>query len=391
MLHKLVIPGGQTSGMSTLLKWNKNPGDEVVKWDVIAEVETDKTVLEIECPVRKGIFLGGYFEEGDVIPAGTIIGSIGDIDDKLPPQEGETTQDVAAEIKPDLPAKEEQESQTSNTPSQVAVKATPGARRLAKENKVNLEDIPLSSGVINEDIVRAFISSSHTSTAAGLTEMPVDQHVVAEALVNSLNQTAQYNQAFKVDATNCLNALHWLNAGKEKADRITLNDLVIKAASIAIGEYPLVNHLYSEEGLKKRETINFGLAVSVDNSLIVPVVKNVGQKSVQQIAKENKENIASVRTGKYDRTILADGTITLSGVGNLGVYHSVAILNTGESCILVVNSIMDDLKMENGEVIAYKSFLLSGTFDHRLINGAYAAQFMGRVKNLLEETESLLV
>ncbi len=392
MLHKLVIPGGQTSGQSTLAKWNKNPGDEVVKWDVIAEVETDKTVLDIECPVRKGIFLGGYFAEGDVISAGTVIGYIGDVEDELPPKEGSAAKETIEEVKEMAnPLPEEQESQIASSLPEATIKATPGAKRLAKANNINLEEIKSSAPVINEDDVKAFINDPHINTVPGAMEMPLGQKEVAAALMSSLTQTAQYNITFKVDATICLNALKWINSGKNKSERITLNDLVMKAACVAIEEYPLINQFYSPEGVTRNKSINFGFAISVGSSLIVPVLKNAGGKSIWQIAKGNKENIALVRSGKYDHSMIVGGTITLSGVGNLGVYHSVAILNSRESCILVVNAVLDDVKIENGEIVAYKSFLLTGTFDHRLINGGYAAQFMGKVKELLEETEPLLV
>jgi pyruvate dehydrogenase E2 component (dihydrolipoamide acetyltransferase) len=170
-----------------------------------------------------------------------------------------------------------------------------------------------------------------------------------------------------------------------KGIKFGYNDIIAKCLAIAAGDYPLVNASFTDKGIRVFRSVNIGLAVSLEQGLVVPVVCDVRGKDIASLAEANAANIAQVRTGKFDPKILENGTFTISNIGKYPITRFTAILNPPQSCILAVSSIQSRGVWVNGHFREQPTAAITGTFDHRVIDGRYGAEFLTGLKQLLEQ------
>lgn len=215
---------------------------------------------------------------------------------------------------------------------------------------------------------------------------------IARRMMESVSVAPCYNISIEIDMTRAI-ALHqeFNDHIKERGFKISFNDIMMKCASKAIEKNRMINSSYGEDEIKVYHDVNFGLAVGLENGLVVPVVRHTNRKPITDIAKENSENIAKARSGKLQAAQMSGGTITLSSLGSFGIDSFTAIINQPESCILAVGSIIDKPVVQNGEIVSKPMMNITATFDHRVIDGAAGAAFLRDVKALLEKPNLLLM
>lgn len=190
--------------------------------------------------------------------------------------------------------------------------------------------------------------------------------------------------------TQCMAFRRLVNSAKDER-KVSYNDILFKCMEAAIRAYPYVNTSYSDEGILLHKDVNIGLAVSVEGGLVVPVVQRVQEKSISEIAACNRENIGKARDGNLSLEEMSGGTITLSNLGMYPITQFTAIINPPEVCILAVGEIEEKPVFADGTWRAVPVMKLTGSFDHRIVDGAYAAGFLGELKRIIENPALALV
>jgi pyruvate dehydrogenase E2 component (dihydrolipoamide acetyltransferase) len=173
--------------------------------------------------------------------------------------------------------------------------------------------------------------------------------------------------------------------------KITYNDFLMKIAAKAIELFPLINSSYQEEKIKIFKDVNFGLAVGLENGLIVPVVKQVNKKSLTEISIANTRNIAAAKNHKLQEQDITGGTITLSNLGMYGINNFTAIINQPESCILAVGGIIQKPVVKDQQIVVREMMNITGSFDHRIIDGTLGAAFLNKVKEIIQNPYLILI
>ena len=199
-----------------------------------------------------------------------------------------------------------------------------------------------------------------------------------------------FTAEIEVDMSACIRLRADFNQFAEGA-KLSYHDIIAKAVAIAVGGYPLVNASFADTEIKVFRAVNIGVAVSLEQGLVVPVVCGVRAKNIAALARENASNIAQVRTGKFDSRILENGTFTISNLGKYPISRFTAILNPPQSSILAVGSIQHRPVWTTGQWREQAIANLTGTFDHRVVDGSYGAEFLTRLKELLEHPHILLL
>lgn len=375
----IVMPKlGLTMQEGTLTKWLKKVGDKVTKGEGVAEVTTEKITNVVESPAD-GILGKILVSEGDVVPVSTPIGIILAEGEKLPVED-------ATEI-----------DTTGTTKSQERfVKATPLARKIAKENNVDLSLIAGTGpgGRITEKDVRKYIENKinvkKESPAVveedtdSVKRIPMDnmRRVIAERMKNSWNNAPHVTENIKVDVTELVKFREELN--KFANEKFTYTDLIAKACVLAIKRNPVINWSIEGDYIIQHEMINLGIAVALENGLIVPVIKDAGSKSLTEISKMIKDLSSRARENRLSPEEIKGGTFTITNLGMYGIDSFTPIINPPESAILGVNRIYKEPAVVGDSICIRQVMMLSLSFDHRLIDGATAAKFLMDLKRILE-------
>ncbi|MGI1690941.1 dihydrolipoamide acetyltransferase family protein [Thermoanaerobacter uzonensis] len=362
-------------------RWLKKVGDIVKKGEEIVEVSTDKITNVVESPAD-GILAKILVNEGEIVPVATPIGII--------TAEGEKLEEV-----------EKSEEKF--------IKATPVAKRLAKENNIDLSLITGKGpgGRITEEDVKKFISEQKVKTEEEgpkkevaviegqalekVERMPMDniRKTISQRMKKSWSEIPHVTEDIKVDVTELVNLRENLNHISD--NKFTYTDLIAKACVIAIKKNPVVNWSVEDEYIIKNSAINLGIAVALDNGLIVPVVKEADKKSLLELSKNINELSERARSNKITPDEIIGSTFTITNLGMYEIDSFTPIINLPESAILGVNKIYKEpVVLDNNIVIRY-IMKLSLSFDHRLIDGATAAKFLLDLKKTLENPLSLLI
>jgi len=427
---KIPIPD-QTTEEVRVVTWCKAIGDTVQKGDVLLEIETDKAVMEVES-AGEGVLLQQLVVVDDMVPVGEIIGFIG-----AEGTEVETQPAAATKAPEEKPAQETSEGykikKTAITPlaRKIAEKtglnldtiegtgahgkilrkdlqaapagtslhegrlfASPNAKRLAKELAVDIYSISgtgPNGRVIGEDVI-GYAKNKPTmdqtpaqgqpqpGTEVELTKM---RRAIGINLQNSFRDTPHFNVTMSIDMTRAMKFRAGINKGKEKPDKVSVNDLVVKACSLALRKYPAVNSKFLKDSIRYEADVNIGIATAVDAGLIVPVVLNTDKLNWKQLAAETKSVVARARGGKL--VGLGKGTFTVSNLGMFGVDEFTAIINPPEAAILAVGGLKEEVVAENGMIGIKPMMKVTLCSDHRVVDGALAAQFLRCIKLYLEE------
>ena len=415
MLTKITMPsGGTNTDQLRVVSWKKQEGDAVKRGDILLEVETDKAMLEVES-FAKGTLLKRLVEEGSFGTVGEVIAYIGEPGDlkdleaesasSKPAPCGTSTAGDQDDSTPIGSATRALESETTQTPPQVdssnrGVKATPAAKKEVRDRGLDLAEVHRSVGkeILRRSDVAQFASVSAgysptqaTGDATDFTLVPLTpmRRIIAERM-RAGSSVPTFTAEIEVDMTGCIQLRSDLNE-HSKGRRFGYHDIIAKCAAIAVENYPLVNASFTDQGIRVFRSVNVGIAVSLEQGLVVPVVCDVRRMDIASLAKANAANIAQVRTGKFDRKLLENGTLTISNLGMYPITRFTAILNPPQSCILAVSSIQSRGVWADGQLREQPTAAITGTFDHRVVDGKYGAEFLTHLKELLEHPHSLFV
>ena len=394
-----------------IAKWLKAEGDKIEKGEPIAEIETDKSTVEVESPTS-GTVLKLLIAEGDEVPCGTPAAAIGEPGMTIPaaaapaPKAPETVSTPAPTAQqPAAPAPRPAAAAAAKPVSAAVVntgriRVSPRARRLAEKNGVDLRCVPGSSfgGRIVEQDVRDFMARPAAAQSVvrvseeTVTPLAGIRKVVAKRMSQSLSEMAQTNTRMDVDMTNMIAFRSQLNA-KYAADgvKVSFVDLLIAACSKALLAHPDANASLLPDGIHRRNFVNVGVAVDTERGLVVPVLKDADILSIADISRQNRALIDKARTGALTPDDMSGGTFTISNLGMYEVDSFTAIVNPPETCILAVSRTVDRPVVVNGQIVIRPMMNLCLSYDHRVLDGAPAARFLQEIKHNIENPVWLLL
>jgi pyruvate dehydrogenase E2 component (dihydrolipoamide acetyltransferase) len=399
----------------SIVKWLKAEGDAVEKGEALAEIETDKACVEVESPAG-GVVLKYLYAEGESLPCGTPIAVIGQAGEALPPIPGGPEAVSAPEQTPvpetpapAAPAPAASATTVSVPAAPVSVTAagpgekrrsSPRARRLAEQNQVDLSRVSGTgpAGRIIERDVRAYLAqgSSRSSPVRRRTETVAPlkgiRKITAARMRQSLSEMAQTNHRMDVDMSSLIAFRRQLNARLEKDGvKVSFVTLLTAVCAKALTDYPMANASLREDGLHTMNYVNIGIAVATDRGLVVPVIQDADILTIPELVQRERDLIDKARRGALQPDEMSGGTFTISNLGMYGVDSFTAIVNPPETCILAVGQIADRVVAENGQPVVRPMMTLSLSYDHRVLDGAPAAEFLQAIKRYMENPVWLLL
>jgi pyruvate dehydrogenase E2 component (dihydrolipoamide acetyltransferase) len=402
-----------------LTRWLKNVGDPVHRGDVLAEIETDKATMDLEA-FEEGVLEQQLVSAGTVVPIGQAVAVIGD-GSKTPAAPAETAPEEEPKAAPAKPAAKEAAEAESAAPSKerearpepVAEAATaasgpsrtsPLARKIAREHGIDLatvEGTGPQGRIVRADIEDAIAQAPKAGEPATQAAQPAKPLPVAagdeEVAINNIRRvTARRlteSQAVPhffltnvVDAERLIAFRAEVNSGLSGAGiKVSINDLLVRAAAIALRAHPEVNSSWGGDKLIRRGRVNIGIAVALPDGLIVPVVTDADSKSLSEIATTTVALAEKARAGKLKLDEMSGGTFTISNLGMFGIDEFTAVINPPEAAILAVGAAVPVPELRNGELVAVPKMKITLTVDHRVLDGAMAAAFLRDLKGILEE------
>lgn len=401
--------------------WNFKVGDEIKSDDSIADVETDKATMEVTA-YADGTLLYIGLEKGEAAKVNDLIAIVGpkgtDITPLLKKKDSSKKSTAKAETTPEsskedsAPVKENQESSTSASDDS-RIKASPLARKMAKEKGIDLSDVKGSAEggrIVKRDIEGYTPSEKAATTAAPTTEKeettisipqyigeekyiekPVSQmrKTIAKRLSESLFTAPHFYLTVKVDMDNAMAARKKIN--ETAPIKISFNDIVVKAVAIALKQHPNINSSWRGDKIRYNEHVNIGVAIAVEDGLLVPVVRFADGKSLSHISAEVKDFAQRAKTKKLQPADWEGSTFTVSNLGMFGIDQFTAIINSPDACILAVGGIQEVPVVKNGAVVPGNIMKLTLSCDHRAVDGATGAAFLQTLKSLIEEPVRLLI
>lgn len=354
----------------TVVQWFKNEGDSVQKGEPLVEVLSEKVTYDVEAP-ESGILRKILSVEGSSVPVDQAIGVIAAADEPI--AEISITEPKQAHIAEEPP--------TTLPESEVAerVPASPAAKRLAREMGVDLSQVAGTGpeGRIVEDDVRRF--SEHAAAIPKIREIiPLSgiRKTTAERLALSARTAPHSTVVMEVDMSNAMK-LH-------QQMQVSYTDILVKVVAEALDQHRLLNATLDGEQIKVFEDINLGVAVATENGLVVPVIRDANKKSLHEVSTISKELVSKAKEGKLSRQDLTGGTFTITNLGMHDVDVFFPIINPPETAILGVGRVIEKPVAVDGEVMVRPRMQLSLTYDHRVVDGAPAAEFLKTVKQTLE-------
>ncbi|MBO9616221.1 MAG: pyruvate dehydrogenase complex dihydrolipoamide acetyltransferase [Dyadobacter sp.] len=407
----------------TLVSWQKKVGDKVKSGDILAEVETDKATMELEA-YEDGTLLYVGIKEGDAVPVDAIIAVIGEegsnVEALLARENGEAPAETAAAPAQaaSTPAVNGSEKAVSVADSNERVKASPLAKRLADEKGINLSEVSGSGDngrIVKRDVdefkpaaqaapaaapaaqpapaAKAEAAPAQAAPANGdFVDTPVSQmrKTIARRLSESLFTAPHFYVTMEINMDKAMALRPQLN--EVATAKISFNDMVIKACAVALKQHPAVNSAWLGDKIRKYNYVNIGVAVAVDEGLLVPVIREADKKTLSAISGEVKDLAGKAKDKKLQPKDWEGNTFSVSNLGMFGVDEFTAIINPPDSCILAIGAIKKVAAFkEDGTVYPTNIMKVTLSADHRVVDGATAAQFLLTVKKLLEEPMSMLV
>ena len=429
-----------------LLRWIKGPGDTVRKGEPIAEIETDKVTIELEAPAS-GVLSAVSAQEGDVVPVGHTIAQIAaptEVASTLSPQgrgqgegpKGEGPEAPAPDSRPkasplarkiaeehgvdlarvktasgkiekaDVLAFVESQrvvAAPTNGSAGRLVAASPKARRLAAERGIDLRALKGSGpggAVLTLDVPAATVPSTTPPLTTGPLTLPSPQRgegggvgtvwrIMAERMTASWTSAPHF---YLVREVNVTRLVAWLpKARKQTGAHVTYTDLLVKLVAATLAQHPRVNVSWKDGTLERHADINIGLAVALEDGLVVPVLHKADALGLKEIATRREDLVARAQSGKLRPADIQGGVFTISNLGMYGVDAFSAIVNPPQAAILAVGRITDRVVPVNGQPAVQPTMVLTLSCDHRALDGARGAQFLGALADLVEEPLALLV
>jgi pyruvate dehydrogenase E2 component (dihydrolipoamide acetyltransferase) len=430
---------GQTVEESTIVKWHKQVGDPVAKGDVLFEIETDKAVLEVES-FFDGTLLAIVVKEGETVPVTAPVAFVGEPGEKIPAVTPPAAKPKPAPAAPapapgaPAPAAAASTEAVAATPAAVTPAVapppqpqrrafSPRARRLLKETPIDPAAVPSSGARVTEKDVLAYLETSgyrklrltpaarelalrekinvleveaDTDGRIGVTEIqtaiaekprPLStmRQVIARRMLQSTTGIPHFYVTVPVDVTDLL---EWRKELKQAGMNYSVTDFIIKAVALVLREFPVVNSATDGKTISRRTRINIGMAVSLPDGLVVPVIRGADHLDLPQLHARIVELAGRARDGKLAPDDMTGGTFTVSNMGMLDVENFTAIINPGESGILAVSSVRPQPAVYEGAIVVRSLMKITLSSDHRVVDGAMAAQFVNKIRSRIEDLEA---
>ena len=419
MAIKIEMPKlSDTMEEGVISKWNVNEGDEVSAGDIIAEVETDKATMDEEV-YDAGTVLRIVPGEGDAVPLGGLIAIIGEADEDISSLLEDTitaTADSTPTSKQDKATINEETVDTSvyvvaSSSDDGRIKASPLAKKIAADKGVDLNSI-VGSGpdgrIVKKDVETAQSITTSTLTRPG-TPAPIPESitksfsslaseevkvsqmrkVIAKRLSESKFSNPHFYETIDIDMKAAIEARMQL---KDKMDiKVSFNDIIVKASAIALSRHQAINSSWMGDTIIEHGDVHIAVAVAIEEGLMTPVLRHVDQKGLIQISSETRELAGMARDRKLASEQMEGSTFTISNLGMFGIEEFTAIINPPNACILAVGSIRDVPVIENGAVVPGKRMKVTLSSDHRIVDGAKAADFLNTLRSLIENPLSMLL
>jgi len=401
----------------TVAKWHKKVGDQIKEGDLLAEIETDKATMEFESfPGQEGELLYIGVEEGKNAPVDQVLAIIGkkgeDIEalkkggeapstkkeEKAEPKKEETK---APEAKSTEATKEEPKTaapQATVANADSRIKASPLAKKLAEEKGIDINHVSGSGD--GGRIVKRDVDSYKPSTSAARQPQLTGEQTFEEVTVNNMRKTIARRLAeskfsaphfyltMEINMDKAIEARKSINESNDA--KISFNDFVVKATAMALRKHPKVNASWLGDTIRYYNYVNIGIAVAVEDGLLVPVVRNTDMKGLLQISQEVKDFAGKAKDKKLQPQDWEGNTFTISNLGMFGIEEFTAIINPPDACILAVGGIKQTPVVKNGQIVVGNIMKVTLSCDHRVVDGATGAAFLQSVKANLENPVNML-
>ena len=400
----------------TLVRWVKTEGDEINKGDVLAEIETDKATVEVESSAS-GIVLKHLVDEGAIVPVSTpiaVVGAEGEEVNVEPSADSGQQAAPAEEAAPSLPSTPEPAPAKSEivNPQSSIVKASPLAKKIARDKNVDLGNVQGTGPggrIVRRDIEEALAGGSQTtddrpqpvvSRPSSAVVVPhADETVpltklrqaIGRRLVEVKQQVPHFYVTHEYKMEAVMEMRKQINGMLPEGEKLSVNDFLVKAVALALREFPNLNASLDGDKVIRHGAVNVGNAVAVEGGLLTVVCKDADQKSLRQISLEVKSMATRVRAGKVKPDDIEGSTFSISNLGMYDVEDFIAIINPPEAAILAVGSAREVPVVEDGEIKPGWRMKATISVDHRVSDGAEAAQFMQALAKYLEEPLRLMV
>ena len=402
---------GQGMESGTVVRWLKQEGDRVEKGEPLYEVDTEKVTQEVEADAS-GVLLKISVEEGEV-PVGKTVAVIGEEGEDVPEAEPEAESQVDEEPQEQgsrAPARDEErergreaeaaveiapaDAQPQPSTTDGRVKASPLARRIARERGIDLAQLRGTGPdgrIVAEDVERAEAAPKPVAAPAAVAGEPEVEPLtsIRKTIARRLTKAWEapvFQISMSADMTRAQELRERLvELTREGETKPTISDLITKASAAALLRHPQVNAHYENETLTRFPTANVGMAVATDRGLLVPVIRSAERLTLAEIAAARADLVERSRSGKLQQTDLEDGTFTVSNLGMYGIEHFIAVLNPPQVAILAVGAIEEKPVVLDGDFDVKPMMSLTLTADHRALDGSVAAEFLGTVRSFLEE------
>jgi pyruvate dehydrogenase E2 component (dihydrolipoamide acetyltransferase) len=398
----------------TVLQWLKKVGDEIAVGDELVEIETDKANMAYEADVA-GTLAEILVQEGETVAIGTPIARVGDSGEG---SEGPAAAEqgtgpsaagpvAAATPAPTPPAVGESEAAAPTDGDGHRVKASPLARRVAKERHLDLSQLHGSGPggrIVKADVESASSAAGPAAEAPSPSSVPAEtakgqvgyedlsktQQVIARRMSESKATAPHFYLRASVDMSRAVEGRALVKAGAAEGDIVpSFNDMVVKACALALREHPRANGAYRDGRFELYSRVNVGVAVAAGDALVVPTVFDADRKGLRQIASESRMLAQRVRDGQITPPELSGATFTVSNLGMYGIDGFSAVINPPQAAILAVGAIEERPVVRDGDLASAHLMQVDLACDHRILYGAPAAEFLARVRTLLEEPLSL--
>ncbi|MDX8381513.1 MAG: pyruvate dehydrogenase complex dihydrolipoamide acetyltransferase [Ghiorsea sp.] len=414
-------------------RWLKKEGDVLESGDVMLEVETDKATMEVEV-IDEGVLHKIIAQEGETVTVGTAIGVIAEEDEEVPADyQPESSGDAPVLETHGTPSAVEAEPTPTPVPAPETVpqldtaaiiaaandkriKASPLARRLAKQKGINIAAIRGTGPrgrIIKEDVEKAAkrginLGGSQTVAPSVIRPLPTgpmpyhaDEYeaiensmmrkAISRRLLESKQQVPHFYLTMDVEMDRLMDLRAQLNESADGAFKLSVNDFIVKAVAKALTDVPAANASWTDTHTLQHKHAHISIAVAIEGGLITPIVRFAEQKSIVDISNEIKELAVKARKGELKPEEYTGGTFSISNLGMYGIKQFQAIVNPPEGAILAVGGTEERAVAENGQVVVKKMMTLSLSCDHRVVDGAVGAEYLNALKKHIETPASVLI
>ena len=398
-------------------KWHKNVGDSISEGDLLAEIETDKATMEFES-FQEGVLLHIGVQEGAKAPVDSILAILGekgedistllaeDVKTEEEPkvEKVQTKAEIKTEPKKDPKIESTVTSspsiiqttvvnQTTNFNTESKATASPLAKKLAQERNINLSLIKgtgENGRIIKRDIDN-YNGGNSVQSIERFSEVEVSQmrKVIAQRLGESKFSAPHFYLTTEVVMDQIIESRKSINLVSPV--KISFNDLIVKAVSVALREHPQINSSWLGDRIRFNEHIHIGVAMAVEDGLLVPVVRFADNKRLSQISAEVKDFGAKAKAKKLQPEDWQGNTFTISNLGMFDIEEFTAIINPPDACILAVGGIIEKPVVKNGQIVVGNTMKLTLSCDHRVVDGAVGAKYLSILKNILEQPITMLL